>query len=133
MKNALKFFLALAAMLLIMLAVRAWAFTIYQVTNSDLQPEVRKGDRMMVNRLGSAYQKGNIIVFGKDSSWIGRVEAVPGDTINLEKQNYRLPTECVYCGSTEQCYYLVDMGKMKTLVRHGDIIGTAFRIWPFNR
>ena len=133
MKNALKFFLALAAMLLIMLAVRAWAFTIYQVTNSDLQPEVRKGDRMMVNRLGSAYQKGNIIVFGKDSSWIGRVEAVQGDTINLEEQNYRLPTECVYCGSTEQCYYLVDMGKMKTLVRHGDIVGTAFRIWPFNR
>ena len=133
MKNALKFFLALAAMLLIMLAVRAWAFTIYQVTNSDLQPEVRKGDRMMVNRLGSAYQKGNIIVFGKDSSWIGRVEAGPGDTINLEEQNYRLPTECVYCGSTEQCYYLVDMGKMKTLVRHGDIVGTAFRIWPFNR
>ena len=120
MKNALKFFLALAAMLLIMLAVHAWAFTIHQ-------------DRMMVNRLGSAYQKGNIIVFGKDSSWIGRVEAVPGDTINLEEQNYRLPTECVYCGSTEQCYYLVDMGKMKTLVRHGDIVGTAFRIWPFNR
>ena len=112
MKNALKFFLALAAMLLIMLAVRAWAFTIYQVTNSDLHPEVRKGE---------------------DSSWIGRVEAVPGDTINLEKQNYRLPTECVYCGSTEQRYYLVDMGKMKTLVRHGDIVGTAFRIWPFNR
>ena len=119
MKNALKFILALTVMLLVMLAVRAWAFTIYHVTTSDFHPEVRKGDRMIVNRLGCTYDKGEYIVFGNEDAFIGKVKAVPGDTVNITGKDYLLPTR-----------YMVSVGKQQTLIHQADIIGAAYRVWP---
>lgn len=130
MKNALKFILALTVMLLVMLAVRAWAFTIYQVTTSDFQPQVRKGDRMIVNRLERTYDKGEHIVFGNQDAFIGKVLAVPGDTINIKGKEYLLPTRCPLCGSDYHRYYMVSLGKQETLIHQTDIIGTAYRLWP---
>ncbi len=130
MKNALKFILALTVMLLVMLAVRAWAFTIYHVTTSDFHPEVRKGDRMIVNRLGCTYDKGEYIVFGNEDAFIGKVKAVPGDTVNITGKDYLLPTRCPLCGSKEHRYYMVSVGKQQTLIHQADIIGAAYRVWP---
>ena len=117
-------------MLLVMLAVRAWAFTIYHVTTSDFHPEVRKGDRMIVNRLGCTYDKGEYIVFGNEDAFIGKVKAVPGDTVNITGKDYLLPTRCPLCGSKEHRYYMVSVGKQQTLIHQADIIGTAYRVWP---
>lgn len=130
MKNALKFILALTVMLLVMLAVRAWAFTIYHVTTSDFHPEVRKGDRMIVNRLGCTYDKGEYIVFGNEDAFIGKVKAVPGDTVSITGKDYLLPTRCPLCGSKEHRYYMVSVGKLQTLIHQADIIGAAYRVWP---
>ena len=130
MKNALKFILALTVMLLVMLAVRAWAFTIYQVTTSDLHPEVRKGDRMIVNRLGCTYDKGKYVVFGKKEAFIGKVLAVPGDTVSISGKDYLLPTRCPLCNSNHHRYYMVSVGKQEMLIHQADIIGTAHRLWP---
>ena len=130
MKNALKFILALTVMLLVMLAVRAWAFTIYQVTTSDLHPAVRKGDRMIVNRLGCTYDKGEYVVFGAQDAFIGKVLAVPGDTVNIKGKEYLLPTRCPLCGSNHHRYYMISVGKQETLIHQADIIGTAYRLWP---
>ena len=130
MKNALKFILALTVMLLVMLAVRAWAFTIYQVTTSDLHPEVRKGDRMIVNRLGCTYDKGKYIVFGKKEAFIGKVLAVPGDTVSISGKDYLLPTRCPLCNSNHHRYYMVSVGKQETLIQQTAIIGPADRLWP---
>jgi signal peptidase I len=52
LKNGVKFFLALLFAILVMLAVRAWAFTIFFVPDSSYTPELREGDRWIVNRLG---------------------------------------------------------------------------------
>ena len=117
-------------MLLVMLAVRAWAFTIYQVTTSDLHPEVRKGDRMIVNRLGHTYDKGEYIVFGDQDAFIGKVLAVPGDTVSISGKDYLLPVRCPLCGSSHHRYYMVSLGKQQTLIHQASIIGTARRLWP---
>ena len=130
MRNALKFILALTVMLLVMLAVRAWVFTIYHVTTSDLHPEVRKGDRMIVNRLGCTYDKGKYVVFGDKDAFIGKVLAVPGDTVSISGKDYLLPTSCPLCGSNHHRYYMVSVGKQETLIHQTNIIGTAHRLWP---
>ena len=131
--NALKFFLALAAMLLLMLAVRAWAFTIYRVNTSDFRPELLNGDRVMVNRLKSAFDKGDFIVFGGDSCLIGKVKATPGDTIAVDGKQYMLPTHCPLCGNSKHRYYMISVGGRQTLIHQTDIVGTAYRVWPINR
>jgi signal peptidase I len=51
LKDGVKFILALLFAILVMLAVRAWAFTIFSVPDSSYAPEFRKGDRWIVNRL----------------------------------------------------------------------------------
>ena len=133
MKNALKFFLALTVMLLLMLAVRAWAFTIYRVNTSDFRPDLFSGDRVLVNRLKCAYEKGDFIVFGADSCLIGKVKATPGDTVAIEGKQYMLPTQCPLCGNSKHRYYIISVGHRQTLIHQSDIVGTAYRVWPINR
>ena len=50
MRNTLKFLLVLAVSLLLMMAFRALAFTVYKVEGSGLEPEFSAGDRVLVNR-----------------------------------------------------------------------------------
>lgn len=132
MKNALKFFLALTVMLLLMLAVRTWAFTIYRVNTSDFKPELSKGDRVMVNRLKCNFDKGDFIVFGGENCLIGKVKAVPGDTIAIDGKQYLLPTHCPHCGNTSHRYYMISLGEQQTLIHQADIVGMAFRLWPIH-
>ena len=128
MKNALKFLLALAVMLLVMLAVRAFAFTIYRVDTTELKPQFQKGDKVMVNRLRRSFTKGNFIAFGNDNVTVGQVVAVPGDTVTIRNQQYLLPLCCPYCGNKGHRYYLVTVGSQQTLVHKNDIVGAVYRI-----
>ena len=41
MRNAIKFILAVATAIILMLVVRAYAFTIYKVSNSNLNPVLK--------------------------------------------------------------------------------------------
>lgn len=50
MSDWLKFVIALAAALVLMLAFRALAFTVYTVDGKGLQPLYIDGDRLLVNR-----------------------------------------------------------------------------------
>ena len=54
MRNAIKFILAVATAIILMLVVRAYAFTIYKVSNSNLNPVLKKNDRVLVNKLDRA-------------------------------------------------------------------------------
>jgi hypothetical protein len=56
--------------------------------------------------------------------------AVPGDTVNIKGKEYLLPTRCPLCGSNHHRYYMISVGKQETLIHQGDIIGTAYRLWP---
>ena len=101
MKSCLKFLLALAIALVIMLTFRALVFTIYTVPDSTMEPTFKAGDRVMVNRWSYGLRTGDdgLFSYGRlcrqpidKGDWlavddslgrvvIGRCTAVPGDTI----------------------------------------------------
>ena len=64
MSNILKFILSLTVALLLMLAFRALAFTIYYVDGDGLMPEFVAGDHVMVNRWSYGLRIGGRFTFG---------------------------------------------------------------------
>lgn len=133
MRGALKFVVVLAVTILLMLTVRTFLLTIYTVRETTSIYPLKTGDRVMVNRLRCAnLQTGELVAFGDSSIFIGRVEAVPGDTISLNHARYVIPMKCCHrCVCTECKTYLINLGKKKTLVRQKDIIGRAYRLFNF--
>ncbi len=134
MKPALKAILTLVAALLVMLAVRAYLFTIYTVP-ADVDAELTQGDRVMVNRVSHApLDRGDLVVFTQQADVIGRIEALPGDTITLDSTLFRIPTRCCdRCVAPDCRLYLVSMGKGKTLVYRHQMVGRATKLFhlPF--
>ena len=131
MRNAIKFILAVATAIILMLVVRAYAFTIYKVSNSNLAPVLKKNDRVLVNKLYHArFSHDDIVVFSVDSSYIGIVKGVPGDTITLDSLSYVLPERCgcQECECKERATFLVWQGKEKVLIHKDDIIGKAYKL-----
>lgn len=117
MRNTLKFLLALAVALLLMLAFRSLAVTIYKVEGDGLQPEFLAGDHVMVNRwsyglrTGSvrglfsygrlcrqAVERGDIVAYEdprdttRRSVLFGRCRALPGDTVRYSGQVEMVPS-----------------------------------------
>jgi len=110
MKNALRFVMALAAAMLLMLAFRALAITIYTVPRQGIWPWLQGGDRVVVNRwsyglrtgghlfryarwLESPVGKGDLIAFNYPLDTLHRISArpvcaaycraLPGDTVSI--------------------------------------------------
>jgi signal peptidase I len=117
MKATLKFLLALAVALLLMLLFRALVVTVYTVEGEGLQPDFEAGDRILVNRWSyglrtgggnslfgygriawNAIERGDIVAYDdpRDSTHnktlIGRVRALPGDTVRYLGQKDILPS-----------------------------------------
>lgn len=65
MRNLLKFLLALAVALMLMMAFRALVFTIYYVDGDGLEPEFVAGDHVMVNRWSYGLRTGSRSVPGR--------------------------------------------------------------------
>lgn len=129
MKDVLKFMVVLAAAVMVMLLVRTYAFTIYRVTSDNLAPRVMQSTRVMVNKLcTNAFERGDLIVFHTDSSYIGVIEQLPGDTVMINHQEYVLPDNCSChdCDCLENNCYLVNQGKGQTVVRQQEIVGAAY-------
>ena len=107
--------LSLGIALLLVIVVRSFAFAIYRVPAASV---LRQGDRVMVNMLAHGnYKRGQLIVFGTKEKHLGRIRALPGDTLTIA-----------------HCYaYLVSTGSGQTLVPYHDIIGPASRLFylPF--
>ena len=134
MKQILKAATAVGIALLIVLTVRAYAFTVYTLP-TDIGQMFRQGDRVLVNRLSRpACRKGDLILFEQDGRRIGRVDALPGDTIRISGKFYRLPTRCCdRCTCPECRLYLVNTGQRQTLVYKHQMTGKAKRLFhlPF--
>ena len=131
MRNAIKFILAVATAIILMLVVRAYAFTIYKVSNSNLNPVLKKNDRVLVNKLDRArFLRGDIVVFSADSSYVGVVSGVPGDTVILDSTTYVLPERCgcQECQCKERAVFLIWQGKERALIHKDDIIGKAYKL-----
>ena len=133
MKQTLKFLLALAIAIIIVFAVRAFAFTIYTVPDTSLQPQLRKGERIVVNRLSHVpYRKGDIIVFeDSTTSYIGIITALPGDTIRIGKALYRIPPHCV-CRCPGCQFFLVKYEHTRRLICRRTIVGPVYTLFLFH-
>lgn len=153
MRNALKFLIALGTALLLLLLFRALAFTTYTLTDNSMEPNLKKGDRVLVNRwsyglrvggdslfhysriLRQPVKKGDFIAFNVSQReghrlsacpvLIGRVTAVPGDTVTVYGQQYIIPVNCQLCLCDPHTPYMVasPKGKQQMLVPERDIIG----------
>ncbi len=160
MKQALKALLTLFGALVIVFIVRAYSFTIYTApvaVGHTLVP----GDRVLVNKwVRAGFVRGDLLVFspqdgpravGPESGgrtdgshgWpllrtrcelVGRVEALPGDTITWRGVRYRIPLRCCRrCGCPDCKLYLVDTGHGQLLVHRHQVVGKARRLFhlPF--
>jgi signal peptidase I len=132
MRQLRAWFITLGVALLIVIAVRTFVFAIYRVPAASV---LRQGDRIMVNMLAHGdYKRGELVVFGKQMKRLGRIKAVPGDTIIVSKKQFVIPMVCCKKCRCEHCFaYLVNTGDGQTLVSYHDIIGPAMRLFylPF--
>ncbi len=131
MRNAMKFILATATAVLVMLVVRAYAFTVYRVSDNNLCPALKKNDRVVVNRLPCGrFSRGDMVAFGRNRPRIGIVEDVPGDTVAIDGSLYILPERCgcQKCGCSRRAVFMVSQGRERALLHRDDIIGKAFKI-----
>ena len=64
MKIAVKFLIALGLSLLLVWAVRTYAFTVFTVAAGGLPPHLEEGNRVIVNRIGcDFFNRGEIVVY----------------------------------------------------------------------
>ena len=146
MKATAKFILALVLSLLLAWAVRTYVFTVFSVPAGGLPPQLKAGNRVIVNRMNcDNFLRGEIVVFAdsvavqlKNQSrrvatqfcYIGRIEKLPGDTIRLDTLRYVIPTVCCKrCGCKDCRYYLVRTSKGQQLVHKHQMIGRAYKLF----
>ena len=64
MKIAVKFLIALGLSLVLVWAVRTYAFTVFTVPAGGLPPHLEEGNRVIVNRIGcDFFNRGEIVVY----------------------------------------------------------------------
>ena len=146
MKIAVKFLIALGLSLLLVWAVRTYAFTVFTVPAGGLPPQLKAGNRVIVNRIDcDFFNRGDVVVFRDsvtyqrrnqrrkivaEAYFIGRVEKQPGDTIRIDTVQYIIPTVCCKrCGCKDCRFYLVRTAKGKTIVHKHQIIGKAYKLF----
>lgn len=122
-----------------MTVIRAYAFAIYTVSNTNLQPYATVNDRVMVNKLvRGTIDRGDLVVFRTDSCYLGKVVSLPGDTVMLNGAAYVLPNQCPCnasdsgsCACTNAGVYLLSLGSTMATVSKKQIVGKAYRIKLF--
>ena len=150
MKIAVKFLIALGLSLLLVWAVRTYAFTVFTVPAGGLPPQLKAGNRVIVNRIDcDFFNRGDVVVF-RDSVFapdknqgqsqvrkfvsevyfIGRVEKLPGDTVRIDTASYIIPVVCCRrCGCKDCRFYLLKTPTGQQLVHKHQMIGKAYKLF----
>ena len=135
MKIAVKFLIALGLSLLLVWAVRTFAFTVFTVPAGGLPPQLKAGTRVIVNRIDcDFFNRGDVVVFTdsvfapaknqdqkqagtqsqaqsqarkfvSEAYFIGRIEKLPGDTIRIDTVQYIIPTVCCKRCGCKDCRF----------------------------
>ena len=158
MKIAVKFLIALGLSLLLVWAVRTYAFTVFTVPAGGLPPHLEEGNRVIVNRIDcDFFNRGEIVVyadsvalplrnqgFNQSSSqgfsyrrkrviveyFIGQIEKLPGDTLRIGKASYIIPMECCKrCGCKDCRFFLLKTSAGEQLVHKHQMIGKAYKLF----
>lgn len=130
MKDVLKFLLTLGVAMAVMLAVRAWALTLYAIPADGVLPAHTRGERLLVARwMRTPSSRGTEVVWTDSTAdYVGRVAALPGDTIAVGARRYRIPTTCCRrCGCADCKLFLVEASHRRRLVHQHQIVGTV--VW----
>ena len=150
MKIAVKFLIALGLSLLLVWAVRTFAFTVFTVPAGGLPPQLKAGNRVIVNRIDcDFFNRGEVVVFTDSvfapvenqgqsqvrkfvskAYFIGRIEKLPGDTILVDTVKYVIPTVCCKrCGCKDCRFYLLKTPTGQQLVHKHQMIGKAYKLF----
>ena len=142
MKIAVKFLIALGLSLLLVWAVRTFAFTIFTVPAGGLPPQLKAGNRVIVNRIAcDFFNRGEVVVFRDsvtyqrrkivaEAYFIGRIEKLPGDTIRIDTVQYIIPTVCCKrCGCKDCRFYLLKTPTGQQVVHKHQMIGKAYKLF----
>ena len=142
MKIAVKFLIALGLSLLLVWVVRTYAFTVFTVPAGGLPPQLKAGNRVIVNRIDcDFFNRGDVVVFRDsvtyqrrkivaEAYFIGRVEKQPGDTIRIDTVQYIIPTVCCKrCGCKDCRFYLLKTPAGQQVVHKHQMIGKAYKLF----
>ena len=142
MKIAVKFLIALGLSLLLVWVVRTYAFTVFTVPAGGLPPQLKAGNRVIVNRIDcDFFNRGDVVVFRDsvtyqrrkivaEAYFIGRVEKLPGDTILIDTVKYIIPTVCCKrCGCKDCRFYLLKTPTGQQVVHKHQMIGKAYKLF----
>ena len=154
MKIAVKFLIALGLSLLLVWAVRTYAFTVFTVPAGGLPPHLEEGNRVIVNRIDcDFFNRGEIVVYADSVAlplrnqslsqgrnprfkrviveyFIGQIEKLPGDTLCIGKASYIIPMVCCKrCGCKDCRFYLLKTPAGEQLVHKHQMIGKAYKLF----
>ena len=146
MKIAVKFLIALGLSLLLVWAVRTYAFTVFTVPAGGLPQYLEEGNRVIVNRIDcDFFNRGEIVVYADSVVqplrnqrrknvfmvyFIGRIDKLPGDTLRIGKASYIIPTVCCKrCGCKDCRFYLLKTPAGEQLVHKHQMIGKAYKLF----
>ena len=150
MKIAVKFLIALGLSLLLVWVVRTFAFTVFTVPAGGLPPQLKAGNRVIVNRIDcDFFNRGEVVVFTDSvfapvenqgqsqvrkfvskAYFIGRVEKLPGDTVRIDTASYIIPVVCCRrCGCKDCRFYLLKTPTGQQLVHKHQMIGKAYKLF----
>ena len=142
MKIAVKFLIALGLSLLLVWVVRTYAFTVFTVPAGGLPPQLKAGNRVIVNRIDcDFFNRGDVVVFRDsvtyqrrkivaEAYFIGRIEKLPGDTIRIDTVQYIIPTVCCKrCGCKDCRFYLLKTPTGQQVVHKHQMIGKAYKLF----
>ncbi len=159
MKIAFKFILSVALALLLAWAIRTYAFTVFSVPAGGLPPQLKEGNRVIVNRLdcdffnygelvvftdsvefetytvkssytGKTWEMGHAYKTWEEQYFIGQIVKKPGDTLQVKGNRYVIPLVCCdRCGCKDCRYYLVRTSRGKQLVHKHQILGKAYKLF----
>lgn len=144
--------------MLLVWAVRTFAFTVFTVPVGGLPPQLQAGNRVIVNRIDcDFFNRGDVVVFTdsvfapvkkqaqsqagsqaqpqarkfvSEAYFIGRVEKLPGDTILIDTVKYIIPTVCCKrCGCKDCRFYLLKTPTGQQVVHKHQMIGKAYKLF----
>ena len=128
--------------MLLVWAVRTFAFTVFTVPAGGLPPQLKAGNRVIVNRIDcDFFNRGEVVVFRDSVTYqrrkivaevyfIGRIEKLPGDTIRIDTVQYIIPTVCCKrCGCKDCRFYLLKTPTGQQVVHKHQVIGKAYKLF----
>ena len=107
MKIAVKFLIALGLSLLLVWAVRTFAFTVFTVPAGGLPPQLKAGNRVIVNRIDcDFFDRGEVVVF-RDSVFApvenqGQSQAGNQAQSQAQPQPRKFVSEAYFIGMVEK-------------------------------